>query len=156
MDTNTFALPSVGAVRARKLLVLIFAVAGIILGLVAMHSVDLGSSAAASASSSGHSHGAAETQHKPLGTVPGVEATVAGSGSVMAVEGCTGMCAMECFGLGMACAMALLTVALILGRRAASSWMLLPKHLAESLRALPQLVVLAPPPSLTALSISRT
>lgn len=152
MRPDTFRLTSTGSAHARRLLVLIFAVAGILLGLVAMHSLDLGSSGT---SASSHSHEEAESQHPQ--SVPSAEFTLAAAPTHIAgVEDCAGMCAMKCLALGMACAMALLTITSLLGRRAADSWMMLPQQPAAVARALPRLLPLPPPPSLTALSISRT
>ena len=154
MHADTFRLLFTGTARARRLLVLIFAVAGVLLGLVAMHSVNIASS---DSSASSHSHETAKSQHPQSAPLPNGEADLAASPMSMAGAGeCTGMCAMECLALGMACAMALLTIALLMGRRSADSWMLLPQHLTAAARPLPRLLLLPPPPSLTALSISRT
>ena len=154
MRADTFRVLSTGTVRTRRLLVLVFAVAGILLGMLAMHSVDIGSS---DGSVSSHSHEGAASEHPQSAPSPNGETALATSPTLMVgAEDCTGMCAMECLALGMACAMALLTIALLMGRRAADSWMLLPQHLVDVVRTVPRLRLLPPPPSLTALSISRT
>ena len=154
MRADMSRLPYADTARVRRLLTLILAVAGILLGLIAMHSVDLGASPSAAAS---HLHEAAEPAHAPSHPSPGVGvAAMASSTSVVGGEDCAGMCAMECLAIGMACAMALLTAVVLLGRRASDSWMPLPQQLADVARTLPRLLVPPAPPSLTALSISRT
>ena len=154
MRDSTLRLPFSGRKLARKLLVVVLTVAGILFGLVAMHSVDLGST---DNSASGHSHGSAATASLQPASLSNAELVAAPTPALMAgAEDCTGMCAMECIALGMACALALLTVVLLRGRRSVDSWKLLRQHLADPIRTLPRVLTIAAPPSLTALSISRT
>ncbi|WP_407943839.1 DUF6153 family protein [Marisediminicola senii] len=131
------------------------AVTGILLGLLAMHAVDLKPS---TGSPAGHSHSAADTPHAQS------EASVASGVSAESVPApaqdgsdCTGgMCAADCLALGMACAMALLTVALFRRRRASGGWILQLAHLVDFARIIPRRTIGIEPPSLTVLSISRT
>ena len=154
MRDRTLRLPFTGRELARKLLVVVLTVAGILFGLVAMHSGDLGST---DSSASGHSHGSATTASLQPASLSNAELATAPTPARMAgAEDCTGMCAMECIALGMACALALLTVVLLRGRRSVDSWKLLRQHLADPIRTLPRVLTIAAPPSLTALSISRT
>ena len=154
MRDSTLRLPLVSTEMARKLLVLILTVSGILLGLVAMHSVDVGST---NSFAPGNSHGSAATASLQSASLAHAELVTSPTPTLMAgVADCTGMCAMECLAFGMACALALLTVALLRARRSVDSWMLLRQHLADLIRTLPRVLALAAPPSLTALSISRT
>ena len=154
MRRTTLRPPSSGTEMARKLVMLVLTVAGILLGLIAMHSVDLGSM---DSSASRHSHGSAATAHPQPASPSNAETVATPLPALMAgAEGCTGLCAMECLALGMACALALLTVALLLGRRNVDSWMLLRRYFSDSIHTLPRALAIAAPPSLTALSISRT
>ncbi len=154
MRSDTLRTLRFGSDGARRVLVLMLAVTGILLGLLAMHSVDLNPP---SGSSGGHSHSAAEAPHPPSEAllVSGVTAESVPAPAQDSSD-CAGLCAADCLAIGMACAMTLLTVALFRGHRAAGGWILQLAHLADFARTIPRRTIRLAPPSLTVLSISRT
>jgi len=129
---------------ARTVLLPLFAVAALLLGLLAMHSLNL-DSAHASMPAAGTAHTEAHL------TMPATTGEHTG--------GCSNDCAPEHSMLTMACVLALLVGSVLLGaavirtiRSTPTRWLL------THIEGLPSLAALAPPkpPSLLVLSISRT
>ena len=146
----------------RRLLLASLTIAAILLGLIGMHALSAGvdtqgSHAAHSELASGHG--------SPMQMAPGSdESATLGIASALLlpvglvpVEGCTGMCAMDCLLLGMVCALSFLVAltAVLFGK--------LPVRLLSGIRTVMRVspitsskVVIPSTPSLKALSISRT
>ena len=144
-----------------RTLIAVLTVAVVLCGLVAMHSMSLTTSVhlvhSVQSVHSVQAHGHAE-QGDDLGTEIPAGAVALSADAQMAhlpmpVADCSGL---DCLMLGMACVMALLTVALTLLRRGPTMSNLLGTTAARPVDAVAPHFSLSRSPSLVALSISRT
>ena len=145
-----------------RLMLMLVAVAGVLLGLVTMHAVEAGTSAV-SAYSHAETHAAAPEMSHEAGSVGVAEATHAEpfvasvsmtSSGAAANGGCAGLCDMNHFAMAMACALVLIPVVLALRRRTlnlsvVSTPILLP------LARMRSVTIRLRPPSLSALCVCR-
>ena len=145
-----------------RLMLILLAVAGVLLGLVAMHAVEAGTSAV-SAYSHAETHAAASEMSRDAEGVELAEATHAEpfavsasmtSSGAAANGGCAGLCDMNHFAMAMACALVLIPMVLALRRRTldvsvVSTPMLLPLACVRSV------TIRLRPPSLSALCVRR-
>lgn len=153
MNTRTSSDRTSTGMSLSRLAFLLLAVSGILLGILSMHSINLGAVEAVP-----HGHTSTAAERHPASVVSTGIATTTSLGGAMAAgeEECVGICGPElCLALGMACALALL-FSFIRPRRALAQALTLPPSATvcriisvESLRR-------PPTPSLVALSISRT
>lgn len=142
-----------------RLMVMLLAVVGVLLGLVAMHAMGPSSSSSAISHSGSHAPVAESTSSSADAAQLGAPQDTPAITPVVAVAdvGCGGLCDTHHMAMAMAlaCAMALLTVLLALRRRRSIGLnFVLPRPLPSDSTFSP---TPAPsrPPSLTALSISR-
>ncbi len=162
------ATPNTDSTILRRALVAVVTVAALILGLIAMHSMSVTSSAIGSqtAESQPHAHHndspviahSAETVSLVSENVtPASAGTGTGTGTAILAPSCDGVCEMRCLLVSLVCALSILAaiVGLLLVKRPA-----LPKFSIAAMvritRVAAQHITLLQAPSLHILSISRT
>lgn len=151
-----------GATRSfHQLILATLTIVAILLGLVGMHALSSGSAvqdghASDSAMSSVHHLAVAGSQvEAAASTPPPLLASVSSVGHGI-IDGCTGMCEMNCLLLGMVCALSLLFAAAgLFLRRMASPPMTTIRRIQRALRIRAFVFVLPAAPSLNVLSVSR-